>query len=93
MAESKSPQKTENRSPKRIREDANDRGQRSNYTAGASGEQQVSLEGQMGPDEISDPEELTKNQEAKMHSEREVGSDQDIDTAGMIPGNKATDAD
>ena len=25
------------------------------------------------------------------HSEREWGGDQDIDTAGMIPGNKATD--
>ena len=27
------------------------------------------------------------------HSEREWGGDQDIDTAGMIPGNKATDSD
>jgi len=25
------------------------------------------------------------------HSEREMGSDQDIDTAGQIPGNKATE--
>ena len=25
------------------------------------------------------------------HSEREWGGDQDIDTAGMVPGNKATD--
>ena len=25
------------------------------------------------------------------HSEREAGGDQDIDTAGQIPGNKATD--
>jgi hypothetical protein len=25
------------------------------------------------------------------HSEREGGSDQDIDTAGQVPGNKATD--
>jgi hypothetical protein len=27
------------------------------------------------------------------HSEREGGGDQDIDTAGMIPSNKATDDD
>lgn len=27
------------------------------------------------------------------HSEREGGGDQDIDTAGMVPGNKATDDD
>ena len=27
------------------------------------------------------------------HSEREWGGDQDIDTAGMVPGNKATDDD
>ena len=27
------------------------------------------------------------------HSERAWGGDQDIDTAGMIPGNKATDND
>lgn len=27
------------------------------------------------------------------HSERAWGGDQDIDTAGMIPGNKATDRD
>jgi hypothetical protein len=27
------------------------------------------------------------------HSEREWGGDQDIDTAGMIPGNKATEDD
>jgi hypothetical protein len=27
------------------------------------------------------------------HSERAWGGDQDIDTAGMVPGNKATDDD
>ena len=27
------------------------------------------------------------------HSEREWGGDQDIDTAGMVPGNMATDDD
>jgi hypothetical protein len=26
------------------------------------------------------------------HSERPDGGDQDVDTAGMIPGNKATDS-
>jgi len=26
------------------------------------------------------------------HSEREGGGDQDIDTAGQVPGNKATDS-
>ena len=91
MAEPKSTEKGEHSPPRRERDNASDRAQRKNYTAGASGEQQVSLEGQMGPDEIDDPEELAKNQEAKMHSEREVAGDQDIDTAGMIPGNKATD--
>jgi hypothetical protein len=91
MAEPRSKQKGEHPSPRHDRDDANDRRQRKNYTAGADGEQQVSVDGQMGPDEIDDPEELAKNQEAKMHSEREVAGDQDIDTAGMIPGNKATD--
>ena len=79
------------------------------YTAGASGEQHISLDGQMGPDELSEPDEVVRNYEAKHighedphthekgpdtrpdHSEREMAGDQDIDTAGMIPGNKATD--
>lgn len=29
----------------------------------------------------------------KDHSERSGGGDQDIDTAGLVPGNKATDTD
>lgn len=74
------------------RESADDHRQRQDYTAGATGEQQISLEGQMGPDEISEPEEVVRNNEAKDHSERASAStDQDIDTAGQIPGNKATD--
>jgi hypothetical protein len=91
MAEPKPTQKSEHPSSRRDRDRASDRPERKNYTAGASGEQNVSLDGQMGPDEIDDPDELARNQEAKMHSEREVAGDQDIDTAGMIPGNKATD--
>lgn len=34
-----------------------------------------------------------KETAAPDHSEREWGGDQDIDTAGMIPGNKATEDD
>jgi hypothetical protein len=106
MAESKStPKKLRRPEGATDRQAANDRHERQNYTAGATGEQQVSLDGQLGPDEISDPEEVVRNNEAKAHdeppahgvesrpdhSERTIAGDQDIDTAGMIPGNKATD--
>lgn len=85
---------------------------RQDYVAGADGEQDVTAgpgaaEGQLGPDEISEPDEVVRNADAKRHleseadhserqpqrdhSEREWGGDQDIDTAGMVPGNKATD--
>ncbi len=94
----------------RVRDKAQDRSsRRGDYAAGADGEQGVTPgpakddkpvpDGQLGPDEISEPDELLRNNEAKLHlenaqpdhSEREWGGDQDIDTAGMIPGNKATD--
>ena len=73
----KSPRKTEE-----ARETANDRQpqpQRRDYAAGADGEQDVNVGSAAAPKGKKD------------HSERESGGDQDIDTAGMVPGNKATD--
>jgi len=60
---------------------------RRDYAAGADGEQDVTA----GPAEARPREEQEIANEA--HSEREWGDDQDIDTAGMVPGNKATDDD
>ena len=59
---------------------------RRHYAAGADGEQDVDA-GPAGT-KPKDERELAND-----HSEREWGGDQDIDTAGMIPGNKATDED
>jgi hypothetical protein len=114
MAEPPESQKKGQPSPRQPRrESAADRSQeRTDYSAGAHGTQRVDTpqaeapgstaqrnDGQLGPDEISEPEEVIKNNEAKLHqsdakpdhSEREGGGDQDIDTAGLVPGNKATE--
>jgi hypothetical protein len=51
------------------------REERTDYRAGADGTQQVE----------------TSVAGARDHSEPSGGGDQDIDTAGLIPGNRATD--
>lgn len=52
---------------------------RHDYTAGATGEQDVDAS-------AADPEDTSTD-----HSERGWGGDQDIDTAGQVPGEMATD--
>jgi hypothetical protein len=48
-------------------------------------------QGSTDTDEQSQPQEQEVAHDGQAdHSEREWGGDQDIDTAGMIPGNKAT---
>ena len=39
----------------------------------------------------SDSDDDHSDRPRRDHSEREGGGDQDIDTAGQVPGNKATD--
>jgi hypothetical protein len=77
MAESARPQTTEPHTRDgRRRETASNRPEeRTDYCAGADGTQHVDTSEAAAPD----------------HSERAAGDDQDIDTAGMIPGNRATD--
>jgi hypothetical protein len=60
---------------------------RSHYAAGADGEQDVNA----GPAEMKPQKEQEIANDD--HSEAEWGGDQDIDTAGLVPGNKATDED
>jgi hypothetical protein len=50
--------------------------------------------GRTNTDEQKQPQEREVAHDGQAdHSEREWGGDQDIDTAGMIPGNKASDDD
>ena len=87
----------------RSKDVANRSMERTDYRAGANGTQHVDSspaehDGQLGPDEISEPDEVMKNNEAKVHlaapdhSEREGGGDQDIGTAGVVPDDDAEDS-
>ena len=76
MAEPKKGAPPDRRPRRPDRETATDRPEkRTDYSAGADGTQQVNTHDEHAPD----------------HSERAGGGDQDIDTAGMIPDDKATD--
>ena len=94
--------------PQRASDRAQDRRQqRRDYAAGADGEQDVTAgpteaeetprakqeRTRKTPDEQRPPHEQEVARGQADHSEREWGGDQDIDTAGMIPGNKATEDD
>ena len=64
MAEpKKSPTEQQQPQQRQRRRDSDTADDRPGPTKGA-------LDGQMGPDEISDPEEVVKNNEAKLHGER-----------------------
>jgi hypothetical protein len=51
-------------------------------------EELVEIGNEQHPDTADDHSDRARRD----HSEREGGGDQDIDTAGQIPGNKATDS-
>lgn len=60
------------------------------------GEEQIpEFEGDVDRDVAHDDSETRKTgiESAKDHSERAWGGDQDIDTAGQVPGEMATDDD
>ena len=60
------------------------------------GEEQIpEFEGDVDRDVAHDDSRARKSdvEGAKVHSEREWGGDQDIDTAGQVPGEMATDDD
>jgi hypothetical protein len=76
MSEPRQPSPT---APGRDRPGVNDSSSRTDYVAGANGDQDVDAS------DAADPQ--------PDHSEREWGGDQDIDTAGQIPGEMVTDPD